>query len=226
MYNKDGRPKNNSNYNKNEKGSGKDVFIFIVLVLVIVGLLGLWLMGESEPQEVQVVETPEEQIIEIIEEQPAEVIEEENIPIEVEAVKEETIEEGTADFFYKRALKKEKAKDYEGAVADYTRTIELAKKYSSEMWNSLNNRGVIKAKQLKDYKGAKKDFNRIIQTETNRYDGNANDIRLEAGYTNRAYVKKMLGDKEGACDDLYDALSLGIEASIDFIEKKINENCQ
>jgi tetratricopeptide (TPR) repeat protein len=237
MYNKDGRPKNNSNYNKNEKGSGKDVFIFIVLVLVIVGLLGLWLKGESEPQEREVIETQGKQVVELQDEPIAEVTEEESptkLTVEQKELLQEKIEkelaerekeEGTADFFYKRALKKEGKKDYDGAVEDYSRAVELAKRYSAEMWNSLNNRGIIRAKKFKDYKGATKDFNRIIQIETNRSDGEVNAVRLEAGYTNRAYVKKMLGNKEGACDDLYEALGLGVEASVDFIEQKIDENC-
>ena len=93
------------------------------------------------------------------------------------------------------------------------------------MWNSLNNRGIIQAKQLKDYKSAKKDFTRIIQIETNRSYGEINATRLEAGYTNRAYVKKMQGNKEGACDDLYEALGLGVESSVDFIERQIDKNC-
>ena len=79
------------------------------------------------------------------------------------------------------------------------------------MWNALNNGGIIKAQQFKDYKGALKDFNRIIKIETNRYDGEINAIRLESGYTNRAYVRKMQGQNDAACDDLYEALSLGVE---------------
>lgn len=145
--------------------------------------------------------------------------------LEEDLVAEVIDENQTADFYYKRALEKEKIKDYRGAVEDYSKTIELAKKYSSEMWNALNNRGIIKAKQLKDYKGALKDFNQIIKTETNRLDGNINYTRLEAGYSNRAYVKKMRGDNNGACDDLYLALGVSTESSSKFIEEQINKNC-
>jgi tetratricopeptide (TPR) repeat protein len=156
-------------------------------------------------------------------------LEEENASEKITTVPEKEIivgvEEETADYYYKRALEKEKIKDYNGAVEDYSKTIELAKKYSSEMWNALNNRGIIKAKQLKDYKGALTDFNQIIKTETNRLDGNMNLTRLESGYTNRAYVKKMKGDKDGACDDLYLALGVSSTSSSAFIEKQIDKNC-
>lgn len=93
------------------------------------------------------------------------------------------------------------------------------------MWNALNNRGIIKAQRFKDYKGALKDFNQIIKTEMNREDGEINKTRLESGYLNRAYVKSMQGNLDGACDDLYEALGLGVENSTEFIEKQINEVC-
>lgn len=145
---------------------------------------------------------------------------------EIEDKEEEVIEEKQkADFYYKRALEKEKLKDYNGADEDYTKTISLAKKYSSEMWNALNNRGIIRAKQFKNYKSALKDFTQIIETEINRVDGNINYTRLEAGYSNRAFVKKMRGDKDGACDDLYLALGVSSESSVKFIEEQINKNC-
>jgi len=155
-----------------------------------------------------------------ISEEESEIIEE----LEVEEAIVEK-EKKTVDFYYNRATQREKQKDYQGAVEDYTKTIQLAKKYSAEMWNSLNNRGIIRAQQLRDYKGAMADFNQIIETEINRYDGEINVTRLEAGYLNRAYVKKIKGDKEGACDDLYEALYYAAESSQAFIEKQIDKNC-
>jgi tetratricopeptide (TPR) repeat protein len=159
------------------------------------------------------------------------VAEEQNLPMIIEDLstehptEEKIEEEQTAEFYYKKALEKEEAKDFVGAVAYYTETIKLANKYSSEMWNALNNRGIIKVMKLKDYKGALADFNQIIETETNRVDGNINLTRLEAGYTNRAYLKKLKGDKDGACDDLYLALGVSSVSSSAFIEKQIDKNC-
>ena len=149
--------------------------------------------------------------------------------VQIDEIKDHTqkeyinTEEESSEFFYKRALQKEKAKDYQAAISDYDSAIKSAKNYSNEMFNSLNNRGFINAKEFKNYKAAMDDFNKIIKIETSK--SNPNNSRLEAGYTNRAYVKKMKGDKEGACNDLYEALYLGNEKSTTFIEKQIEKNC-
>ena len=177
----------------------------------------LWIISDvdtSTRNELTKEEYFEEEIVEL----PVEESTAEDVP-EVEVLEKEQ-EEQTVEFYYKRALQREDDKDYKGAVEDYEKIILKAKKYSSEKWNSLNNAGIIKAQRFKDYKGALKLFDRIISIETNRYDGEINATRLEAGYTNRAYVKKMKGDTEGACEDLYEALGLGVESSISFIEKQ------
>jgi tetratricopeptide (TPR) repeat protein len=217
----------NSRHYGNLPKSNKGVF-FVAVVVVLFGVgLGLYFVAEMQPSSGDIMADMEE-VDSLMDEEF--ITEETSINEQLKETKrqvEEIIaeEEGTADYFYQRALKKEQKKDYEGAVKDYTRTIELATRYSSEMWNSLNNRGIINAKQFKDYKMALKDFNKIIEIETNRSDGNRNAVRLEAGYTNRAYVKKEKGDKEGACDDLYEALSLGVPESTKFLDKQIEKNC-
>jgi tetratricopeptide (TPR) repeat protein len=201
-----------------KRNSGVVIAIMVGVVSILIAGGALFFVYEQQAQEEYIVEelqqdwTLDTAVTEINQDEGA------KEPI----IKEEL---GTLDFFYKRALQREGDKDYNGAVEDYTKTIGMAKKYSAEMWNSLNNRGIIKAQQLKDYRGAKKDFDKIISIETNRYDGEINATRLEAGYTNRAYVKIKLGDKESACDDLYEALSLGVESSVSFIEKQIDKNC-
>ena len=219
----------NSRYNNNLPNNNKPFIIVIGLIILAAGVAGFLYLHEPQIREDFEMDLAEDVAFENGMEVAAvpgdltiEKLNDLKEKLENEIAEQE---EGTADFFYQRAVKKEKEKDYAGAVEDYTITINKAKKYSAEMWNSLNNRGVIKAKQLKNYRGAKKDFDKIISIETNRYNGEINEIRLEAGYTNRAYVRKMLGDKEGACDDLYEALSLGVESSVAFIEKKIDQNC-
>lgn len=215
----------NSRHDGNMPKGNKGVFVIAALAFMIaLGASGFFLIVNKATQAEETIENKliqQEELLNESEDVGTETIEEIEQPIS----EIETKEEGTVDFFYQRALTKEKAKDYEGAVKDYTRTIEDASRYSVEMWNALNNRGIINAKQFKDYKAALKDFNKIVEIETNRSDGNINATRLEAGYTNRAYVKKMRGDKQGACDDLYDALGLGIPSSVKFIEKQIANNC-
>ena len=213
--------------NRGESEGKKYLLILIVGVMFATGIAGFLLLKTSPSDDNQEIEV--EKHLPIVIDDLTPIITNNQ---KVDSIKQVEIptaiikEEGTVDFFYQRALKKEEDKDYQGAVEYYTKTIELAKKYSSEMWNSLNNRGIIKAKQFNDYKGALADFNKIIQLETNRSDGEINAIRLESGYTNRAYVKKMKGDKDGACDDLYEAQALGVESSATFIEKQIAKICQ
>ncbi len=198
----------------------------IKLVLAIFVMLGIfyWIFTDVDTSSFPEV-TKEDFIEESLkpttnEEQVAEIPEEKEESTVAIVEKEESME-----FYFNRALKREKEKDFNGALEDYERTIKKAKKYSVEMWKALNNGGIIKAQQFKNYKGALKDFNTIIKIENNRYDGEMNATRLESGYTNRAYVKKMQGNIEGACEDLYEALGLGIEGSQTFIEKQIDNNC-
>ncbi len=131
----------------------------------------------------------------------------------------------TANEYIDRAIEREDAQDYTGAEVDYTESIALATTYSEEMFTALNNRGVVRVDQLRDYRGALKDFTKIIDIELNRASGEPNLNRLELGYTNRAYVKNLKGDSEGACDDLYEALGLGVEKSVTFIEAQIEKMC-
>lgn len=205
-----------------KKDKQKSLIMKVIIAFVILFSWGYWLADSSRPIDETAIEEQEANLPTIIEELEGTLDEE-----SIEKLEEELVEPitPTVESYYERALEREKAKDYQGASEDYTETIALAKKYSSEMWNSLNNRGIIKAQNLNDYKGAIADFSRIIEIETNRSDGNINTTRLEAGYTNRAYVKKMRGDVDGACDDLYEALGLGVESSVQFIEKQIDDNC-
>ncbi|PCJ28071.1 MAG: hypothetical protein COA97_02000 [Flavobacteriales bacterium] len=204
-----------------KKPQGKNPIMVIVAVLTMaMGLAAFFFVSAPTEDEGQFFELTEKQMTEKTDVEAV-------LPIEVKELIEEPVSVAltSAEAYYKRALQKEKDKDYAGAIEDYSNTIGLAKKYSVEMWSSLNNRGIINVEQFKNYKAAMKDFSKIISIENNRYDGSINETRLEAGYTNRAYVKMMRGDKEGACDDLYEALGLGVEASVDFIERQIAKNC-
>ena len=227
MHEKGEGPILESYHHEGMQPKGKNPLPIIIAVLILtMGLGAFFFISKTHSEEAQEIDFEEVLVDKELDSDSNEVMSDQlsNLRESLENEAGEK-EEGTVDFFYKRALDKESKKDYAGAVEDYTRTIEKAKKYSAEMWNALNNRGIIKAQQLKDYRGARKDFDKIISIELNRYDSEINETRLEAGYTNRAYVKKMQGDVEGACDDLYEALSLGIESSSAFIEKQIDKNC-
>lgn len=233
MYTEDKGPIIESRHYGHNPDARKSRIMKVIGLIIVLLAVSLYFAVEEMPlreDSMPMSEEADETLLneEMIEEtQPEnELTTEQAIDVKQQLEEEAAIKAGAElSFYYERALKRESEKDYNGAIEDYTKTIEYAKRYSVEMFNALNNRGIIYAEQLKDYKKAQKDFNKIIEIETNRYDGNANDTRLEAGYTNRAYVKKKRGDTEGACDDLYEALGLGIEKSAAFIEKQIDQNC-
>jgi tetratricopeptide (TPR) repeat protein len=218
---KDNGPILESRHHEGLQPKRKNPIVFIVAgLLFIIVLTSFFFIMESDRQEQDFYEEIEAQI------QSEEELEQKlHVEDSSETKSIEKEEKKTASFYYQRALTYESENNYKEAVADYTQTVTLSNKYSSEMFNALNNGGIIKAQQFEHYKSALKDFDRIINVEINRIDGDINSTRLEAGYTNRAYVKKMQGDIEGACDDLYEALSLGVVGSEDFIEKQIEKNC-
>ena len=64
----------------------------------------------------------------------------------------------TADEYFYRAYSKDNLKDYKGAVADYTKAIEINPNYAYAYYN----RGIAKD-ELKDYKGAIADYTKAIE---------------------------------------------------------------
>ena len=167
-----------------QNSGNNESLIKLIVAILIVGGVAFWIFNDIQPIQEGFTLTNEAYLLEEKKAALSKQAESELVEVIEEVVIEE--EEQTVEFYYKRALQREGDKDYKGAVEDYTKTIGLAKKYSSEMWNALNNGGIIKAQQFKDYKNAIKDFNKIISIESNRYNGEINATRLESGYTNRA----------------------------------------
>ncbi len=92
----------------------------------------------------------------------------------------------SANFYFNRAYDKDEMGDYYGAIADYTKAIEINPQYE----NAYINRGIIKRK-LKDYYGAISDYTKAIEINPNLYQA----------YGNRGILKKEIGDLKGACSD-------------------------
>ena len=65
----------------------------------------------------------------------------------------EKVQAESASYYYNRGIEKNKGGDYYGAIADYTRAIELDPRYG----NAFGNRGITK-KKLGDMKGACSDW--------------------------------------------------------------------
>jgi tetratricopeptide (TPR) repeat protein len=96
------------------------------------------------------------------------------------------------DYYYS-GVNREDRGDWAGALADYTKAIELNPNYAF----AYNNRGVVK-KTNGDLTGALADENKAIELDPNI---------VEAWY-NRGFVKRVKGDLEGALADETRAIEL------------------
>ena len=134
----------------------------------------------------------------------------------------------SAEAYNKRGIAKSDAGDYQGAIADLNKAIDIDPQFAA----AYDNRGVAKRK-LKDYHGAIVDFGMAIQFNPqdaiayyNR--GNAlSDLddnqaaiadynkaieinpQYHYAYNNRGVSKQALGDLKGACSDWRKAVALG-----------------
>ena len=99
----------------------------------------------------------------------------------------------TANIRFRSAGLKFDRGNYQGAIDDYTKAIEINPKYDL----AYSNRGVARVK-LGDTQGAIADYNKAI--EINPQDA--------AHYYKRGTAKELVGDLEGACADWEEASSL------------------
>jgi len=146
--------------------------------------------------------------------------------------------------YYNRGRAKRSLEDYKGAIADYTKAIEL----TPEFVMAYNNRGNTKA-DLEDYEGAIADYTKAIEltskvenqnvllknrgntkTDLEDYEGAIADytkaIELDSddanAYFYRGDAKEMLGDFNGACEDWKIAVSLGNEEAKKWVANQCN----
>ena len=92
----------------------------------------------------------------------------------------------SAVFYYNRGNDKGKRGDYYGAIADYTKAIEINPQFEKP----YNNRGTAKD-ELKDYYGAIADYTKAIEINPN----------YKSAFKNRGIAKELIGDLQGACSD-------------------------
>ena len=100
--------------------------------------------------------------------------------------------------YYSRGNSKRDLKDYDGAIADYTKAIDLDPNFAS----AYNNRANSKVR-LKNYIGAIFDYNKAIDLDPN----------FASAYNNRGIANFLIGGKKSACEDGRKAQSLGYNAS-------------
>ena len=109
--------------------------------------------------------------------------------------------------FVESGNKKSSLEDYYGAIADFTKAIEI----NPDFYQAYYERGNSK-QDLEDYYGAIADYTKAIELNPDY----ANP------YYNRGLAKHSLGDINGACSDVRKAINLGRTDSLDFIGKECN----
>ena len=145
----------------------------------------------------------------------------------------------TADDWSESAFKKYNAGNYQGAVADYTKAIEINPSDADLYYY----RGGAK-EDLKDYQGAIADYTKAIEinpsdadwysfrgfakSQLEDYKGAIDDytkaIEIDPldqyFYIGRAANKVFLGDPQGSCSDLRKAADLGHTYAIEWVRKQ------
>ena len=115
------------------------------------------------------------------------------------------------NLYLNRGLSKKKIKDFYGAIADFTKVIDiisseefslLSPSFKLAFRDAYNSRGLSKY-ELKDYNGAVLDFTNLIEIYPN----------FSEGYNNRAVVNYLLRNLQNSCEDARKAQRLGYDAS-------------
>ena len=104
-----------------------------------------------------------------------------------------------AEAYYNRGKAKSALDNYDGAIADYEKAIELKPDYAKEpdLAEAYYNRGTTKS-NLSDHRGAMADYDRAIEL----------DPDYAVAYNNRGKVKSALNDYDGAIADRDKAIEL------------------
>ena len=95
-----------------------------------------------------------------------------------------------ADAYNTLGNEKFRLNDYNGAIKDYTKAIEIAIEIDPKYKYPYYNRGVAKY-ELKDYNGAIEDYSKAIEI----------DHKWANAYYNRGIAKGEIGDKAGQQSD-------------------------
>ena len=115
----------------------------------------------------------------------------------------------TAEEYFNQANAKDDLKDYKGAIADYTKAIELDPTYVDAYYN----RGNAKCRS-QDYKGAIVDYSKAIELDPS--------YTKAYTYISRGVAKYYSSDTDGACLDWNKAGELGEADAYDRIKEYCN----
>jgi len=112
-----------------------------------------------------------------------------------------------ASAYNERGIAKGDKGDFDGAVADYTRAIELDPKFTEAYYN----RGLAK-KHKGDLDGAIADYNRVIEI-------NPNNPKYARAYCDRGVAKRKKGDLDGAINDYNRTIELDPKYAIAYANR-------
>lgn len=112
------------------------------------------------------------------------------------------------DKYFYSGFSKDSLGDFEGAIEDFTKAIELDSNIINDVSVTYNNRGLSKF-HLKDYGGAITDYNKAIELNPN--DGST--------YQNRGTSKYELEDYRGAIADFTKAIELNPNDSVAYYNR-------
>ena len=111
-----------------------------------------------------------------------------------------------ANAYARRGNAKNKMGDYEGAIADCDRALEIRPQYA----RAYNNRGNAKS-NMGDYEGAIADYDRAIEISP----------QYTMAYSNRGITKRKMGDYKGAIADYDRAIEISPQYTIAYSNRGV-----
>ena len=117
----------------------------------------------------------------------------------------QTAQAQTIMSLYESGSEKFQKGDYEGAISDYNKAIEINPRDADVYYK----RGNAKS-ELKDYQGAIADYTKAIQINP----------ALRQAYINRGIDLEIVGDPQGACSDWRKAADLGHAYAIEWVRNE------
>ena len=110
-----------------------------------------------------------------------------------------------ANDLFNSGLDKAVSGNLKGAIADWTKAIEIYPKYALAYYNRA-----IAKHELQDYQGAIDDYTKAIELNPELYQP----------YTNRGITLELIGNLKDACRDWKKAVDLGDTTPIEWVRKQ------
>ena len=110
----------------------------------------------------------------------------------------------TAKEYFDNGIEKIINEDYYGAIADFTKAIEIDPNYARAY--------VLRGDSKEDYYAAIADYTKAIEIDPN----------YDYAYAFRGVAKEELGDLNGACADWKEAAKLGYDEAVKWVSDQCN----